>query len=221
MFGFNFAAILIAFSYDSILKDFFAFSINSLPFLQILLLNLLTFSFIFLKFMYSLRDYQAGLSKITKIIEDCIDVRNNIRRLATFASCAFASRTFASRAFFFRTFASRAFASRAFASRAFACEKKHPTSHGFRVLRFRLSHFRISRFRVSRFRLTRFRVSYFRLTRFRVSPSEEKRHVISTNILPCMYIFPSRAPYCTVQSMLLPNHTCSAMGKANDFALVS
>ena len=39
MFGFNFAAILIAFSYDSILKDFFAFSINSLPFLQIFLLN--------------------------------------------------------------------------------------------------------------------------------------------------------------------------------------
>ena len=105
--------------------------------------------------------------------------------------------------------------------RLYRCEEQHPTSHGFRVLRFRLSHFRISRFRVSRFRLTRFRVSCFRLTRFRVSPSEEKRHVISTIILPCMYIFPSRAPYCTVQSMLLPNHTCSAMGKANDFALVS
>ena len=37
--------------------------------------------------------------------------------------------------------------------RDYRCEKKHPTSRGFRVLRFRLSHFRISRFRLSRFRV--------------------------------------------------------------------
>ena len=108
--------------------------------------------------MYSLRDFQAGLSKITKIIEDYIDVRNNIRRLATFASCAFASRTFASRAFVFRAFASRAFASRAFASRAFASRRPRPKPEEEHAMSSQQSYF----------------------------------HVISTIILPCMQIVPTR-----------------------------
>ena len=127
----------------------------------------------FPKFMYSLRDYQAGFSKITKIIKDYIDVRENIRRLAAFASCAFASRAFASRAFVFRAFASRAFASRALASRAFASRRPRPKPEEEHAMSSQQSYF----------------------------------HVISTIILPCMQIVPTRALQQKRRSGQSPQHS--------------